>query len=385
MIDIEKIKEIALKILFPIKPINNETIIKSHPFGFVRSKAGSKLPEHFLIYFLFSELLEFKDSGRFEKVAWSFLIDFNGKAFTIEYRKFGVGIFVQEPEHDEAVAEEIVKKINKAVKSARHFFDYIAEKAVQESQFNVINNNRELFNRFEYLLSLYKEQFQGYQNNEGKLKIIKSADGNSKTYIPLDFEFYKRANWLATSCIEAFFSWTEHLFIHLAIVGQSLSNGEEIAKLIEAEWKTKFTAAIPTHLQGNTKFYDELLLIRQQLRNFVAHGAFGKSGNAFHFHSNAGAVPVIMNHKRNKNRFSLHGRLTFKEDEVIKLIEEFISFLWKDQMEPVMFYTQECELPTILTFAADGTYQEATKSMEKMKEFTEYLMRQIDDASNMDW
>ncbi|UVV75720.1 hypothetical protein NXW84_15210 [Bacteroides fragilis] len=74
-------------------------------------------------------------------------------------------------------------------------------------------------------------------------------------------------------------------FVHLAIVVQGLSDGEELSKLIDSEWKVKYKKAIPDDTVEANKFYDELLIVRQQLRNFVAHGAFGKDGNAFAFHS----------------------------------------------------------------------------------------------------
>ena len=61
-------------------------------------------------------------------------------------------------------------------------------------------------------------------------------------------------------------------------------------------------------------FYDELVFVRRQVRNFVAHGAFGKQGEAFKFHSKAGAVPVMLPHKNKSNRFSLHEDMSFREE-----------------------------------------------------------------------
>ena len=113
MIEIEKYKDIALKRLYPIKPADDKTEAKKgFLFSAVRSDAGRSLPDYYLIYFLFSDLLGFKNLGQFEKIAWSFPIDYNGKAFLIEHRKFGVGVFVQDKEKDEKLAEEITKKIN---------------------------------------------------------------------------------------------------------------------------------------------------------------------------------------------------------------------------------------------------------------------------------
>jgi hypothetical protein len=158
-----------------------------------------------------------------------------------------------------------------------------------------------------------------------------------------------------------------------------------ISNLIEAEWKTKFTTVITDNGVEANKFYNELLIVRQQLRNFVAHGAFGKNGNAFSFHSKTGAVPVVMRHNRQPNKFSLHGELSFKEDEVIKLIEGFIKFLNKGALAQAMYYTQDQGLPTILPYAANGTYKRAIKDMKSIKAFSNELIMAIDNASNMDW
>ena len=92
-----------------------------------------------------------------------------------------------------------------------------------------------------------------------------------------------------------------------------------------------------------------------------------------------------MNHKKQKNRFSLNGHLSFKEEEVLKLIEDFVKFLWQGPHKPAMYYTQEYGLQTILTLAANGTYRTATMNIEDMKEFCDYLTTQFDNALNMDW
>lgn len=386
-LDIEKLKADALKILSPIKTFDETT--KAPPkflFTAKRSNAGRTLPPYYLVYFLL-ELLEFKNLGKFEKLAWSFPVDYNGRAFLIEYRKMGLGIFIEDEIADEAPAKIIAQKITGAVKKINPFYNYIAQKAVEDSQLNVTNKNGELFNRFEYLRTLYKRERSLYEKKKGQTKIKKgeSKFGSWTTYSPLGMPHLRKANWLAISCIEAFFSWTEHLFIHLAIIAQNLQDGKEIADLINAEWKVKFSKAIPLADKTTKKFYDELLIVRQQLRNFVAHGAFGKNGNAFTFHSKAGAVPVLLSHEKDKNRFSLVGTLNFDEVSVLQLMDEFIKFLWKGRLRPAMHYTQEAELPTIVTFARDGTYQNAMSSFADMEAFVDELSMQLDNAANMDW
>ncbi len=133
------------------------------------------------------------------------------------------------------------------------------------------------------------------------------------------------------------------------------------------------------------EYYIELLMIRNQVRNFVAHGAFGKDGNAFHFHSGAGAVPVMMNFNKTKNRFSFQGTLEFKDNEVICLIESFISDMNSSNLKPALTYTQGQGLITILPYASNGMYESAMHDNDIMEKFCDHLQGIFDNSANMDW
>jgi hypothetical protein len=92
-------------------------------------------------------------------------------------------------------------------------------------------------------------------------------------------------DWLALSAVEAYFSWTEHALIHLAILQSRLTTGTEVATLASGDWTGKFKAAIDLSEPDANKLLDRVLALRQDLRNHVAHDAFGKQGEAFSFHS----------------------------------------------------------------------------------------------------
>lgn len=378
--DIEKYKENALKILSPIKPVDANTKANEELLFFAeRSEAGREIQNYYLVYFLFVNLLGFRDTGRFEKLAWSIPIDFNGKAFLIEHRKMGVGVFIQNKE-DEEDAGIITKKINGAIKSSRPYFNYLAEEAIRSSAINIVNNNGYLFERFNYFLKLYKAA------NKKLSKLSKESIWKDDHLILASKEYHKvrpSVRWVAISTIESFFSWTEHLFIHLAVITQKIKTGEEVTKLIDAEWKTKFNTVISD--DKLKEYYDELLLIRNQVRNFVAHGAFGKEGNAFYFHSGAGAVPVRMDFNKTKNRFSFRGTLEFKDHEVISLIESFISDMNSSNLKPALTYTQGHGLVTILPYASNGMYESAMHDNDTMEKFCDHLQGIFDNAANMDW
>lgn len=103
------------------------------------------------------------------------------------------------------------------------------------------------------------------------------------------------------------------------------------------------------------------------------------------FHSNIGAIPVIMPNQVGKNKFSLFVDLSFDEDEVILLLENFISHLWLSELKSAMHYVMDSSLPTILTLASDGAYARAMTSTEDMESFIKHLCYQFDQSANMDW
>ncbi|WP_300181689.1 hypothetical protein [uncultured Aliivibrio sp.] len=378
----------ALRALGNVKPAGNNTIApKDFLFKAARTDAGRQLPPYYLVYFLLHDLLGFRDLGQFEKVSWSIPINYNDKAFVIEHRKFGLGVFAYDPKRDESDAKEITKSIQKAVNVAKPYYEWLASEAVLSSNLNVKNNCSELFGRYQYLLSLYEKEQQEAISHKGE--IHKKTTGIAYSLAAMYSQPYSQSkqnsNWLAISAIEAFFSWTENLFVHIAIVARGVSDGERVANLAMSEWQEKFTSALDIGDKKAKKYFDELVLVRRQLRNFIAHGAFGKNGETFEFHSSVGAVSVIMPHQKGKNKFSLVGELSFNEDEVIRLLREFIEYLWESDIEPAMYYVMDSYLPVILTMSKDGSYSRAMSSRRDMENFVEQLNYQFDRAANMDW
>src|SRR5699024_11385528 len=101
--------------------------------------------------------------------------------------------------------------------------------------------------------------------------------------------------------------------------------------------------------------YDKLVAIKRQIRNYMAHGAFGKNGEAFQIHSGAGAVPLLMPHQKGSSRFSMQSGTEFQEEEALNAIEEFMQFYWESITFPEVIYIKST-LPSILTYSSDFTY-----------------------------
>lgn len=382
--DLSMLRSRILSAIAPISPINERTIAEENfLFKAQRTEAGRSLPEYFLCYFLLVDLLGFKNLGKFEKVSWSVPVDYKGLAYLIEYRKLGLGLFAQNAEVQEEDAKVIVKKIIKAVEMAKPFFEWTAQEAARQSALNLLNYHERLFDKFKYFLDQYKEKIGEAEQRSGE-KVVTEHRGGGLSISHPSYELRRNAEWLALSAIDSFFSWTEHVFIHIAILNGKVYTGEAVADLANKRWSEKFKFSIGIESEGTKRFYDKLMIIRRQIRNYMAHGAFGKRGEAFEFHSHTGAVPLLLPHQKGSSRFSFYSDPVYDEKKAIDVIEKFIAYLWSGEREPARIYI-ESGLPLILTAAKDGTYQDAMESAESMEEFVEYLSLQFDQAANMDW
>lgn len=379
--EIKKIRDRAMNAIAPLKPADEAS---RNVAGTTRTNAGEKLPDYYVVYFLLVELLHFRFLGRGEKVAWTIPVDYNGYDALIEHRKMGLGIFSA----DELVAEDIVKAVQRGVGVATPFVDHLAAEAVRGSQLNVRNNSAWLINRYRYLRDQFRAKAaaaEAYKDEVTKIERTLPNGTKFSSYSWPGDEHRREAVWLGIAAIDAFFSWTEHVFVHVAILRTKVKTGEQVAELATAAWSDKVKCAVGLADPNIKSLFDELLVTRRQIRNFMAHGAFGKDGEAFEFHSGAGAVPVNLTDAAGRNRFSMRTGPSFDASRAIQTAELFIGTLWAGDLAPAQIYIEEAELPSILTHASDGTYSTAMDSVENMESFVNDLVRQMDDAQNMDW
>lgn len=397
---IRRIREIALKTLGALEPAGQPKSPAEARGIFLSSRTdgGRDLPPYYLVYLLLVDLLGFRNLGQSEKVAWSVPVRFQGRLYVVEYRKMGLGIFAPTlnadagfnappTEQAEADARAIAALIKRAVTAAEPYFEWRAEQAAGGHEVNVVNNSSWLFERYE----LFRDRFKALsaeaalpEKKKVKTTTLRLEDGTLVTTGGAEsYALIREAEWNAQAAVEAFFSWTEHVFIHLAILQGSLRSGADVAAMAGADWKTKFQAALDINDSDSKEYYDKLLDLRAQIRNFMAHGAFGKRGQAFSFHTGTGAIPVLLT-DRSKHRYAITGQPAFDEGWAIAEIEKFIAHLWSGTRSPARLYIESSH-PSILTYVANGTYSRAMQSEEDMKGFVDYLTHESDTAANMDW
>jgi hypothetical protein len=383
--DIEEIRRRTWK---AIQPLNQaELDVSTYQTLFMSAKrtdAGRNLPAYYLIYFLLVDLLGFSNNGQWEKTAWSVTVEFDGTPFLIDHRKFGLGIFGLDSPELETTAARVATCLHKAVKAARPYFDWRAEAAASESHLNVVNRSSELLEHVHFYLDLYDARAAEAELRKDEVIKTQISPNAWTTHHPA-YDLRQQARHYGIAAIEGFFSWTEHVFIHIAILQGVLLTGQQVGDLAKADWADKYKAALNLSDVTDKRYYDELVELRRQFRNFVAHGSFGKDGEAFQFHSNVGAVPMLLPHKRSKTAYRFGSGLDLRPEPSIALIKSFIDHLWTGTRSPAKSYVQDYQHPAILTYAADGTYAKAMCSDADMEEFATFLARRFDDAANMDF
>lgn len=119
-------------ILYPITDaVSSGTKAESNfLFTAIRSDAGRKLPADKLIFFLFVDLLDYTNLGKYETISWSIPIDYNGTAFLLERRNLEMGLFFSKTRSQEYDCLEIVSKITSATRVIRSYYESIASEAV---------------------------------------------------------------------------------------------------------------------------------------------------------------------------------------------------------------------------------------------------------------
>ena len=386
--NIDSLKRDVLNAIAPIKEAPKSWHLGDFVYNAKRTNtnAGRQLSEYYLVYFLLVDLLDFAvvPSWALDKTAWSVCIDFLERPYFIEHRKFGLGVFAQDLSVDEEPSKEIVRLIRRGVDIAKPYFISRATAAVNTSELNVTNKSDTLYERYQFFVNLYKSKIDEVTSLKGKRIVTQMEEGHQRIDYPV-YDASREARWLALAVIESFFSWTEHVFVHLAILQGKCITGDAVASLSVSEWSEKFKKALDLADTTTKAYYDDLVSIRRQVRNYVAHGSFGKQGEAFQFHSGAGAVPVrLFDSKRGPSYRFGHGT-EYVDEKAIDLIHNFIRYMWSGKLAPARIYLQDHGLPLYLTMAKDGAYDCAMKSARAMSELADRLTYQIDMHANMDY
>lgn len=340
--------------------------------------------EYYLIFLMMVDLLEYKYFGPYEKLAYGIPIQFENMIYSVNYEKFGMRIECSEGGDGARVYEEI----RKGIKAAKPYFLWRAEQASTSSNLNLESKCPKLWAKYQYFREQSKELIDKFETDKDKQKVEKGYnDDGSLRWTSIGYpayEFLEQGRWMHEAAVDAFFAWCEQALVHTAILMGRLTNGKDVVDLLKGEFGPKCKLVLDLSLPDEKSAYDDISLLRNELRNFVAHGSFGKDGSAFTFHSAAGAIPLKVLDKKSRSEFSFGGSDVRDWEADYQRIDSFLEQLWGNGRAPAKLYL-EAGFPCILTYSADGVYSRAMKNESEMEGFLEYLGRMMDDSANMDF
>ncbi len=391
LMDHDAVKAKASEAICPLRQASGWSF--AYRASCTRTEAGDGLAvaEAHFVFALLVDLLGFEDLGPSEKLLWSIPVEFDDMVFFIEHRKFGLGIFAPNIPHIEESARKVVRLINEGIRTARKFghFKSWVQKHSKDRNVILINDSIMLYDRYVYFLELFEEQWSAFEKKHEEASSRTSGDpfGQIASYCDCDYH-REQAAWLGQSAINCFFSWTEHIFIHLAmLLGNPKANTvEKCNRLIKSpEWRKKYRSVFNVDNDREAETYLRSLTRIRESKNFTSHGHFGKDRETLWVSTGIGFVPYNAEPSRSINPWRHNDSVGFTERESLQLIERFIKYLWSGARRPAYILLQERSYPTFFQFMLSGDYGEAMKSEEAMKSLVYGIENKFDIGENMDF
>ena len=386
--DHKAIRAIASEAICPLRPASGWS--SAYWASCTRTEAGGGLPtaEAHFVFALLVDLLGFENSGPREKILWSIPVEFDATVFFIEHRKSGLGVFAPKISMAEESTSRVVQLINGGIRSVREsgYFEEWVRKRSKDENVILINDGIMLYDRHLFMLKLFKCKWSEFEQ-EYIQKRSESLEGIVKSYFSCA-NLREEAAWLGQAAIDCFFSWTEHIFIHLAILlgNPKVNTVEKCNRLIKSpEWGKKYKAVFDVDNDKKSEIYLSSLTKIRESRNFASHGYFGKHREALWVSTRIGFVPYNVEPGRSKNPWRHNENVGLPEHESLCTIEEFVKYLWSGARQPAYVLLQGTSYPTIFQFMLSGKYGEAMKSEEGMSNLVEGLGKKFDRDENMDF
>ena len=334
---------------------------------------------YYLIFLMMVDLLEYEYEGPHEKFCYGISLKFKGHIYTINYQKFGMRIICSKGGDGEVLYNTLVKGMG----AAKPYFEWRADQASMSSDLNLESKCRKLWCKYQYFRGQSEILQNKLKQTENKAEIVKVGKGTTYSYL-VSCNSLNQGMWMHEAAVDAFFAWCEQALVHIAILMGKLTSGEEIITLLKGEFRQKCKLVLNLDLTNDKLVYDDISNLRNELRNYVAHGSFGKDGSAFSFHTAIGAVPLNIVDNKSRFKVTFYGSDGRDWADDYDRIDKFYEQLWANGRAPAKQHL-EGEFPCILTHASDGIYNQAMVSEADMEEYLEYLGRSIEDHWNMDW
>lgn len=323
-------------------------------------------PSSGLLFFLLNGLCGFPLGPRGDKTHWNIPFKFKGIHCGIKKMKFGLWLNIDRGKKDAINPDEILGKLNKAIKIAEtRILQSISKEQIKNGNIIVKNLFHSLKNRYLF----FREQADLGFSKKGKEQPGPYGDSISDR-INNNIRLKNKSINNSLAMIDAYFSWLEHFFV-LSLPFVSFDRRkDDLSVFVGKLWSEKMKRVLDIENPFGKKFYDQLTRIKERYRNTFAHGGFEKEGASFFFHlPGFGAVPAKMSGYRHSVHFNYYPIESEDFQEICAFFDGFDKWL------------EETALPFAWKYAYSGLNldfgEEALKEMlcvaSCLKDFDKWL------------
>ena len=354
----------AMSGIEPYEPQEDDSI-----FSYKNVSTGNYDPPAYIVAFVFFYVLGYKNFGGFEKVWWHTYFRYKNISFIIRDYKFGT--WSLEAKTDVKAAKALVTELKGKIRSAARHADKILKAAfkveIEKNHFYINNGYNKLRSTYEFYLDETKaalvalDEFVA-QKALKRHNIQETVDGHNKR---LTLE--RVITYRTIPLINTFFSLLEFLLDVFYAFQQPELSFFEYRNL---SWQDRFKRTIPLQPGTNfTKYYEQLVYIKNQYRNPLMHGLTNESSLLVPF-SFAGLVPVSYEHLSNTVHYGFVQMSSTIVREIITAFSGFLDLMANE--EPYCYYVLYVDYGFPVPIAKQAV-ESIVEEMTSYEDFEQYL------------
>jgi len=344
-----------------------------------------QVPE--LIQFIFSNILNYTVMGPGEKLRWQVRFFYENIDATFALEKFGLRLYLSSPTEDQEklikIKNEITGKLSRLIlKAEKHIFTPFAKHQIKERNFTIANHYHKFENRFDFFRNKATNDYipEVQKGNESIHELARKFNALQ--------EYKYEQSYYAIAMLDAYFSFLEHLFVLILPIAEKPCKKYDLVQFISSFWSQKYKVLFDVKKNRKAKeFYDQLNELKENFRNYYAHGGFEKNGESLYFHfPGIGALPAKLSSKKNEPHFDFFPIDDTSTSHMIKVIDKFDEWLRSDD-SGVKYAVRYAE--SGLDMPCDSQHiDEIICSMTNIQEFDKLLEKYshvTDMHDNMDY
>lgn len=335
------------------------------------------------------KLIGLSSSGPGEKVAWWVHFLFQDLQCELALEKFGLRLYVEVVNDDEAQAHEATNRIVKRLRSSARIVENLALAPAAPGLFQagmatVINQHMSLRRTYEYFRERASNPF--VIEDERKYLGAENDPAGGMLFSSGKQQMQLNSFHDLVASVNAYLSLLEHLMV-LALPFEGCDPSEyPLEKFIGLRWGDKYRRFFDLERRDDKHYYDRLVEVVERWRNTYSHGGFEKgNGSTVYLHyAGIGAIPVGLSSANERPGILFMPTIDEDIHHVYDLFDELDAWLSDKRMTFAMEW-----ITSGLDVRFDPVFRvELNKAMASSKRFSKFLDHKSelhDRAVNMDW